>query len=183
MSENRIASLDFLRGVAALSVTIPHFFMFQHIGDRLAEAVSILGVEVFFVLSGYVLAPQIVFFVIERPNIRNLGVFLVRRWMRTIPPYLIALLLISASAHELWTPDFFHYAFYIQNFARQSNANDYFSIAWSLSVEEWFYLIFPPFFMIVAWIVRGKHFLFFLSAYAARCSEITRTGDTKCGAL
>jgi peptidoglycan/LPS O-acetylase OafA/YrhL len=82
--ERRIASLDFLRGTAAMSVTILHFFIFKNIGDRLAESVSILGVEVFFVLSGYVLAPQIMFFVIERPSIRNLGVFLARRWMRTV---------------------------------------------------------------------------------------------------
>jgi peptidoglycan/LPS O-acetylase OafA/YrhL len=142
--------------MAALSVTIPHFFIFNHLADRLAETVSILGVEIFFVLSGYVLAPQIISFVVERPNIRNLGIFLVRRWMRTIPPYLIALLVMSASAHELLTQDFFRYTTYTQNLFWQSNALDYFSVAWSLSVEEWFYLVFPPFFMIIAAVVPGK---------------------------
>jgi peptidoglycan/LPS O-acetylase OafA/YrhL len=156
MTDRRIASLDFLRGLAALSVTIPHFFMYQHMGERLAEAISILGVEVFFVLSGYVLAPQIIFFVVERPNVRNLGIFWVRRWMRTIPAYLIALLLISAITHELWSADFFRYAFYVQNFTRQSNASDYFLVAWSLSVEEWFYLLFPPFFIAVAAVVPHR---------------------------
>lgn len=156
MSERRIVSLDFLRGVAALSVTIPHFFIFHHLADRLAETVSILGVEIFFVLSGYVLAPQIISFVVERPNIRNLGIFLMRRWMRTIPPYLIALVVMSASAHELLTPDFFRYTTYTQNLFWQSNVEDYFSVAWSLSVEEWFYLVFPPFFMVVAIVVPRK---------------------------
>lgn len=156
MSERRIVSLDFLRGVAALSVTIPHFFIFHHLADRLAETVSILGVEIFFVLSGYVLAPQIISFVVERPNIRNLGIFLMRRWMRTIPPYLIALFVMSASAHELLTPDFFRYTTYTQNLFWQSNVEDYFSVAWSLSVEEWFYLVFPPFFMVVAIVVPRK---------------------------
>jgi peptidoglycan/LPS O-acetylase OafA/YrhL len=153
MSDRRIASLDFLRGLAALSVTIPHFFMYEHLSERLAETISILGVEVFFVLSGYVLAPQIIFFVVERPNVRNLGVFWVRRWMRTIPAYLIALLLISTVTHELGTADFFRYLFYVQNFARQSNTNDYFLVAWSLSVEEWFYLLFPVFFIGLAAVV------------------------------
>jgi peptidoglycan/LPS O-acetylase OafA/YrhL len=156
MSDRRIASLDFLRGTAALSVTIPHFFIFQHIGDRLAESISILGVEVFFVLSGYVLAPQIMFFVIERPSLRNLRVFLTRRWMRTVPPYLIALMLMSVSAHALFTGDFFRYAVYLQNFFQQSNATDYFSTAWSLSVEEWFYILFPPFLMSIATFAAHK---------------------------
>jgi peptidoglycan/LPS O-acetylase OafA/YrhL len=36
------------------------------------------------------------------------------------------------------------------NFLHQSNVNDYFSIAWSLSVEEWFYLLFSPFLFVAA---------------------------------
>ena len=156
MTERRLPSLDMLRGLAALSVTIPHFFIFRDANSPIAETVSILGVEVFFVLSGYVLAPQIMFFVVERPDNRNLGIFWVRRWMRTIPPYLVALLLISAAAHQLGSADFFRYLVYVQNFARQSNANDYFSIAWSLSVEEWFYLLFPPFLIFAVRVTRRR---------------------------
>ena len=160
MTERRIASLDFLRGVAALSVAVPHFFILQSIGDRVAETISILGVEVFFVLSGYVLAPQIMFFVIERPSKRNLCIFLVRRWMRTVPPYLFALVLVSVSAHQLLSADFVRYATYLQNFFRQSNSNDYFSISWSLSVEEWFYILFPPFLMTIAVIAPRRSTIF-----------------------
>lgn len=145
MKDSRLASLDFLRGCAALAVAIPHFFIVQHLGERLAESISIIAVEIFFVLSGYVLAPQILFYVFEKPDLHNAGIFLVRRWMRTLPPYMIALVLATATAHEFMTADFFRYAVYLQNFVRQSNASDYFSIAWSLSVEEWFYLLFPPF--------------------------------------
>jgi peptidoglycan/LPS O-acetylase OafA/YrhL len=143
MTHSRVASLDFLRGVAALSVAIPHFFMYRHSGGVVAETVSILGVEIFFVLSGYVLAPQIIAFTIEQPRAGNLGIFLIRRWMRTVPPYLIALLIMSITAHKLFTADFFRYLVYVQNLFGQHNSDDYFSIAWSLSVEEWFYLSFP----------------------------------------
>jgi peptidoglycan/LPS O-acetylase OafA/YrhL len=156
VSAHRIASLDLLRGAAALCVAIPHFFMYQHVGEKLAETISILGVEIFFVLSGYVLAPQIVLVVVERPDVRNLLTFWARRWMRTIPAYLIALILMSVVARELWSADFFRYALYVQNFARQSNASDYFAIAWSLSIEEWFYLLFPPFVIVVATFVRQR---------------------------
>jgi peptidoglycan/LPS O-acetylase OafA/YrhL len=129
--------------MAALAVAMPHFFIFAHIQIETFEAISVLGVEVFFVLSGFVLAPQILGFAVEKPSVQNLGIFLVRRWMRTVPAYLLALVILSITAHEFLSADFFRYAFYVQNLARQSNTNDYFSIAWSLSVEEWFYLAFP----------------------------------------
>lgn len=151
MTKRRLAALDFLRGCAALCVAIPHFFIEERMGAPLAESVSILGVEIFFVLSGYVLAPQILFYVFAKPNTRNAGIFLVRRWMRTLPPYLIALGLTTATAQAFVTADFLRYLVYIQNFVTQSNSNDYFSIAWSLSVEEWFYLLFPPFLATIAW--------------------------------
>jgi peptidoglycan/LPS O-acetylase OafA/YrhL len=173
MTERRLASLDMLRGLAALSVTIPHFFIFKDANSPIAETVSILGVEVFFVLSGYVLAPQIMLFVVERPDNRNLGIFWVRRWMRTIPPYLIALLLISAAAHQLGGADFFRYLIYVQNFAHQSNANDYFSVAWSLSVEEWFYLLFPPFLIFAVLVARRRSVLGAAISAAAFVALIT----------
>jgi peptidoglycan/LPS O-acetylase OafA/YrhL len=71
-------------------------------------------------------------------------------------PYLIALVLMSVSTHELLTGDFFRYAVYLQNFFQQSNVTDYFSTAWSLSVEEWFYLLFPPFLMAIATVAARK---------------------------
>jgi len=65
--------------------------------------------------------------------------------MRTVPACVIALLAISITAHEVWSGDFFRYLLYVQNLFWQANTNDYFTIAWSLSVEEWFYFSFPMF--------------------------------------
>ncbi|TFV69428.1 acyltransferase [Bradyrhizobium frederickii] len=152
---HRVASLDFLRGSAALAVTVPHFYMHFYPDSTFAETISILGVEVFFVLSGFVLAPQIIKFCVLKPSLRNYGIFLVRRWMRTVPPYLIALALFSISAHQAFTADFFRYLLYVQNLIGQHNAHDYFSIAWSLSVEEWFYLSFPALCLLIAYAVPG----------------------------
>jgi peptidoglycan/LPS O-acetylase OafA/YrhL len=142
VSHSRVVSLDLLRGIAALAVAICHFIQFM--GDGvIAESVAVLSVEIFFVLSGYVLAPQLLYLSSAGSNRDNLGIFWVRRWMRTVPAYFVALLLVSAMSHQLGTADFFRYFFYVQNFTHQSNAYDYFAVAWSLSVEEWFYLIFP----------------------------------------
>jgi peptidoglycan/LPS O-acetylase OafA/YrhL len=82
----RIAALDLLRGIAALAVAVPHFIMLNA-AVGWAEIVSVLAVEVFFVLSGFVLGPQILR-CLHSGQASDLGVFLARRWMRTIPPYL-----------------------------------------------------------------------------------------------
>ena len=95
----RSASLDFLRGAAAFAVAIPHYLTANAPFQPFAEAFAIAGVEVFFVLSGFVLAPQIVDWVVGKPW-RNLGVFLVRRWMRTIPPYVVALVVIAVADRQ-----------------------------------------------------------------------------------
>jgi len=107
------------------------------------------------VLSGFVLAPQILTQVIGKPA-RNLRTFLFRRWMRTIPPYLVALLCVSYVTGQLWSADFARYAFYLQNLFFQANVNDYYPVAWSLSVEEWFYVTFAPLVFIVAWACRSE---------------------------
>src|SRR5262249_16158761 len=133
---------DLLRGLAAFAVAIPHYLIIAPAGSDVAERVSVLAVEVFFVLSGFVLAPQILACVRDgRPG--NLGIFLVRRWMRTILPYLFALVLISVIADQLLSADFVRYALYVQNLFGQHNREDYYSVAWSLSIEEWFSVTFP----------------------------------------
>jgi len=171
-ASGRVASLDFLRGIAALSVAIPHFFAYREIFPDRAETVAVLSVEVFFVLSGYVLAPQILF-CLNAERLSYLGTFVVRRWMRTIPPYLVALLLISVVTRQLGTWDFARYLFYVQNLFRQSNANDYFAIAWSLSVEEWFYVTFPALLMAAAFVLGRRNLRFALAFAIVFCVAIS----------
>jgi peptidoglycan/LPS O-acetylase OafA/YrhL/lysophospholipase L1-like esterase len=139
----RSASLDFLRGAAAFSVAIPHYLTASAPFQPLAEAFAIAGVEVFFVLSGFVLAPQIVDWVVDKPR-RNLCVFLIRRWMRTIPPYVVALVAIALLTGNLFTVDFVRYLFYVENLLSSANHVDFYPVAWSLAVEEWFYVLFAP---------------------------------------
>jgi peptidoglycan/LPS O-acetylase OafA/YrhL len=146
---SRIISLDYLRGIAALSVALPHFFVYHSISGETFEAVSAVAVEVFFILSGYVLADQVLY-VAARRQAAPLGIFLVRRWMRTIPPYVVALCAMSWLTSKLGSADFYRYLFYVQNFAGQNNQSDYFAVAWSLSVEEWFYVTFPLFLLVVS---------------------------------
>jgi peptidoglycan/LPS O-acetylase OafA/YrhL len=149
----RSASLDFLRGGAAFAVAIPHYLTLNAPFQPFAEASAIAGVEVFFVLSGFVLAPQIVDWVVGKPW-RKLGVFLIRRWMRTIPPYVVALVLIALMTGNLLTGDFVRYLFYVENLFVSANHTDFYPVAWSLAVEEWFYALFAPALFVVAMLLR-----------------------------
>lgn len=138
---HRLASLDLLRGVAALSVAVPHYVMLGSTDWPLANVISILAVEIFFVLSGFVLAPQLIHCATSS-YLADTWIFLVRRWMRTIPPYLVALITITIVSGNLGAASFPQYVFYIQNLFRPlPDAQDYFAVAWSLSVEECFYVV------------------------------------------
>ena len=151
----RSASLDLLRGGAAFAVAIPHYLTLNAPFQPFAEASAIAGVEVFFVLSGFVLAPQIVDWVVGRPW-RNLGVFLIRRWMRTIPPYVVALVVIALMTGNLLTGDFLRYLFYVENLFVSANHTDFYPVAWSLAVEEWFYVLFAPALFVVAMLLKRR---------------------------
>ncbi len=151
----RNAALDFLRGSAAFAVAIPHYLTTNAPFQPLAEATAIAGVEVFFVLSGFVLAPQIVGSVIGKPR-RNLGVFLARRWMRTIPPYVVALVAVALLTGNLLTRDCLRYLFYVENLFTFANHTDFYPVAWSLAVEEWFYLLFAPIMFAVGWLLARR---------------------------
>ena len=158
MHATRVAALDLLRGLAAFSVAIPHYLILAPGGSDLAERISVLAVEVFFVLSGFVLAPQILA-CISDGRLGNIGIFLVRRWMRTVPPYLFALVLISVITGQLFSADFFRYSLYLQNLFAQHNSEDYYPVAWSLSIEEWFYVSFPIWLLIAtSWLRRRDTF-------------------------
>ena len=163
----RLASLDLLRGVAALAVAIPHYVMLGSADWPTANVISILAVEIFFVLSGFVLAPQLLACVasVRRSDIWT---FLVRRWLRTIPPYLVALLAITFISGNISSPSFPQYLFYVQNLLRSlPEDQDYFAIAWSLSVEECFYVVVAAI-VLVATICHAsrRRFVIYIAAFA-----------------
>jgi len=131
-------NLNLLRGLAAYGVATCHYFYYIN-GIDFFQTISSLFVEFFFVLSGFVLTPQLIK---VHKNNKLLFNFYLRRWMRTIPAYLIALISFSILFNK-FDLDFLKYIFLIQNFVENFLTSDYFFIAWSLSIEEYFYLAFP----------------------------------------
>jgi peptidoglycan/LPS O-acetylase OafA/YrhL len=100
------------------------------------------GVDLFFVLSGYLIGNQI-FSPYAHQRIFSLKIFYYRRLLRTLPNYLVILaiyfLIPGFKEKELTTP-LWKFLTFTQNFDLKGGA---FSHAWSLCVEEQFYLILP----------------------------------------
>ena len=137
--KNYYYSLDLFRGFCGYGVAICHLNAFVF-GNQFMEYLSLIFVEFFFVLSGFVLYPQLLK-VIDKKN--NLLIFYKRRWMRTLPLYFLMLILVSILTNQFFNIDFLKYLFLIQKIAPNFIDNDYYPVAWSLSIEELFYLLFP----------------------------------------
>jgi len=146
--KERIFGLDLLRAIAIFNVVYLHAYDYVRADVPLrvySWFVIADGVTVFFVLSGFLIG-TILIRTFERPNSRaaDLAIFWVRRWCRTLPNYFlllaVAALLSGRSAADL-IPLLARFATFSQNlYTRHPN---FFFEAWSLSVEEWFYLAIP----------------------------------------
>jgi peptidoglycan/LPS O-acetylase OafA/YrhL len=103
------------------------------------------GVDLFFVLSGFLIGGILIRMIAEKEfTSQQLFHFWIRRWFRTLPNYILILLVLLAGyryAFHDWPEKAIRYFSFTQNFA--SPHPHFFPEAWSLSVEEWFYLLVP----------------------------------------
>lgn len=148
----RVYGLDIFRSFAILFVLVGHGFEHSKIAPQLQifGRLGILGVELFFVLSGFLIG-GIIMRLIEQGkfnSLRNASDFWIRRWLRTLPLYFVILLAFLRfdyhGRHEL--TDYPGYFFFIQNFAYK--IPEFFELSWSLAIEEHFYLWFPLVFLL-----------------------------------
>ena len=147
---NRIFGLDFLRALAISLVLISHltFLIFPKEENLFITAIRILGaigVDLFFVLSGYliggILLKQLK---LNKTSSKDLLMFWKRRWLRTLPNYFLVLFLnifIFILLGKQLPINWMLYIPFLQNFT--SPHPDFFTEAWSLSIEEYAYLIVP----------------------------------------
>jgi peptidoglycan/LPS O-acetylase OafA/YrhL len=147
-SSERIYGLDILRAIAILTVVLGHYrhSIENYINVDLYMFFILDGVTIFFVLSGFLIGGILIKIIDKKHfNKDELFNFWVRRWCRTLPTFLLVFfiliilnLLVDSSFPEKW----FYYLFFIQNFFTVVPSL-FFPEAWSLSIEEWFYLIIP----------------------------------------
>lgn len=146
---DRVVGLDLMRALAILMVLFSHWT--SHFGGwflfpvtPVVDKIGDTGVEIFFALSGFLIGRILIGIAMNRPGWRDYGVFMIRRAMRTLPLYFVWLTLLLC----LFPPryDFsvtaLRFATLTQNFISDMPADYYFVVTWSLTIEEWFYLLF-----------------------------------------
>lgn len=143
---SRMVGPDMPRALAILLV------MLQHLPKAAAPGVVLtikpygwMGVDVFFVLSGYLIGGQLLR-PISRGETPSMGRFWASRAFRILPAYLLVLALYLAlpslaegeGMRPLW-----RYLTFTMNWGLDYSRTGTFTSAWSLCVEEWFYLTLP----------------------------------------
>jgi peptidoglycan/LPS O-acetylase OafA/YrhL len=141
----RTAGLDTLRACAIALVFMYHYMVFVSHTPTFgwASTVGWVGVDLFFVLSGYLIADQLLRGV-QAGRPLSLWRFYLRRALRTWPAFwvmLAAYFLFPATMGGKPPPPLWTFLTFTQNIGLQ--AGTAFSQAWSLCIEEQFYLILP----------------------------------------
>ncbi len=143
---NRLHGLDHLRAIAILLVIIYHYYG-EGVPSWLVPVKRIgwTGVDLFFVLSGYLIGYQLLKEYKKNAGI-NIKRFYLKRFFRIIPAYL-AVLIMSFSIGDLHEgrglPPLWKFLTFTQNYGMDYRTQSTFSHAWSLCVEEQFYLLLP----------------------------------------
>jgi peptidoglycan/LPS O-acetylase OafA/YrhL len=143
----RLPGLDTLRAAAIAWVLLFHSYLIGGLGDGygVLQWSGWMGVDLFFVLSGYLIGTQ-VFKALSRTGTLDFTAFYQRRFIRILPAFFVVLALYelwpawseSKGMQPLW--QFLTFTFNLQ----YDNDDNYaFSHVWSLCVEEHFYLVFP----------------------------------------
>ena len=153
--------LDGLRGMAILMVVGCHAFHYtapniRYAGwPRLAHAflgAGNLGVPVFFVLSGFLIAQPFFAAKLKNPHSWYLDGYASRRFLKIIPPYYLTILLFSIY-FCLVEGDFVQVKYGLQwlvgipDFIKNPDAFGFNPVFWSLWVEIGFYVLLPVLFL------------------------------------
>ena len=160
---DHLGTLDGLRAVAVVAVVA------YHLGHLRG---GFLGVDVFFVLSGFLITRLLL---AERENSGGIGLraFWRRRLRRLVPPLLVVLPAVAIGA-RLWLPswrladvrtDALAALGYVANWRMVQSGQSYFGQGmdpsplrhtWSLGVEEQFYLLWPVLVLLAVRLVPGS---------------------------
>ncbi|RED48430.1 acyltransferase family protein [Seonamhaeicola aphaedonensis] len=142
--------LDLLRSIAISLVVISHstYLLFPQNTSfyvTFFRTIGAVGVDLFFVLSGFLIGGILLKLITERKtNFNKLFKFWKRRWFRTLPNYFLILVvnILLLLIQGIGLPDnIFLYFVFLQNVL--SPHPDFFTEAWSLSIEEYAYLLLP----------------------------------------
>lgn len=136
----RIPSLDGLRAISILLVVVGHWLSERYASD-VALSYAILGVRIFFIISGYLITTLLLKEHAKTSTI-SLRDFYVRRAYRILPAAAAFMLVVFVIfRHELRWYHAVAAALYFANFDPMRPW--FLGHLWSLSVEEQFYFLWP----------------------------------------
>lgn len=134
--------LDALRFYAVAGVLISHYLptgLTKHL------FVGTAGVELFFVISGFLITDILFGYRLSGPHtLRHLGRFYARRTLRIFPIYYLYLAAVALTIPSVaWEELRWAFAYVYNIFEMSHTASRPLLHLWSLSIEEQFYLIWP----------------------------------------
>jgi len=149
----KIPQLDAVRGLAVLLVLVHNTDIYPSLHLGLIASNGWMGVDLFFVLSGFLITGILVDTKKSEGYFRN---FYARRCLRIWPLYYSALLFMfvivpllrtseAQTVFEARSSPWWAYPFFLQNFLIPipTMATGLLGVTWSLAVEEQFYLVWP----------------------------------------
>jgi peptidoglycan/LPS O-acetylase OafA/YrhL len=168
----KLHGLGHLRTFAIALVFLFHYPTPDNLPDWLWDLKDFgwIGVDLFFVLSGFLIGRQI-FLELKAKQQISLKSFFIKRFFRIIPVYLVVVaiyFLVPVFRERESLPALWRFLTFTQNIGLNPSLNGTFSHAWSLCIEEQFYLFFP---LIVATLVylnlvkRGAYIIIFLFVF------------------
>src|ERR1700750_652290 len=143
----RTARLDTARAVAIVWVMLFHSYLVGGLGEGFSklEGSGWMGVDLFFVLSGYLIGAQVLKSRATTGRLEPVA-FYRRRFVRILPAFFAVLALYAFWPAWRETPGMqalWQFPSFTFNLLFDRSENNAFSHVWSLCVEEHFYLVFP----------------------------------------
>jgi peptidoglycan/LPS O-acetylase OafA/YrhL len=170
-----IVSIQALRGIAAFLVVLVHCFPFDYYPStnilRIISDEGEVGVQIFFIISGYIV-PYSMFK--KNYELKDIRIFFAKRMIRIEPPYVASIVLIlllnwltawspwtkgAATQYDWW--NIIGHLGYLNAFTKQPWLNP---VYWTLALEFMYYLIIALFFQLLTssnkWILRLSFYIF-----------------------
>ncbi len=164
MNNHKIVFRNDLQGLRAIAVLL---VVLAHSGFEYTQG-GFIGVDVFFVLSGYLIT-NLLYSELKKSGKINLFRFYARRLKRLLPALVLMLVISSVLAIWLLSPvearekltsapfavtwiSNLYFAFVNLGYFDELASHDLYLHTWSLGVEEQFYLIWPGILLMLFWI-------------------------------
>ena len=171
MRENRINSLDGLRGVAAVSVVLMHIYYIWGMNFKYPQFGIYIehfgfAVHLFYMLSGFTLS----YTYFNNPDNRSFKFFIIKRFFRIAPLFYICIVLNFAvikyfkfnvdiyNAVSIFTNLFLLFNLYPSSVIAESLT----PAGWTIGVEWIFYIIFP----IMVLCIKKRYLIFIILLFS-----------------